>query len=176
MKRLASLVFLMAFVAACSSFAAADTLDGHTFTTVHQFPGHNNDAAPDTFTAPGVDPYAGGIANLTVSGNDVIAETACGAGCFWTGGNGFNGWEVDSNDAGFHFDSVSLASNSVAGFDMSRVSWDGTHIFIDLQGLDANGSVDLNVDIVADTPEPASLVLLGSGLLGLAGSIRRKLA
>jgi hypothetical protein len=34
----------------------------------------------------------------------------------------------------------------------------------------------LDIETVAQTPEPGSFVLLGSGLLGLAGVVRRKLA
>ena len=34
----------------------------------------------------------------------------------------------------------------------------------------------LDIQTVAQTPEPSSLVLLGSGLLGFAGVMRRKLA
>jgi PEP-CTERM motif len=39
-----------------------------------------------------------------------------------------------------------------------------------------NGQTFMNIDPVAPTPEPSSLMLFGSGLIGLAGVVRRKLA
>jgi hypothetical protein len=38
-----------------------------------------------------------------------------------------------------------------------------------------NGQTFMNIDPVAATPEPSSLMLFGSGLIGLAGVVRRKL-
>jgi hypothetical protein len=39
-----------------------------------------------------------------------------------------------------------------------------------------NGQTFMNIDPVAATPEPSSLMLFGSGMIGLAGVVRRKLA
>jgi PEP-CTERM motif len=50
----------------------------------------------------------------------------------------------------------------------------GTFQVSDLYDFDGDGKATLTVT-AADIPEPASLVLLGSGLLGLGTSIRRKL-
>jgi len=49
--------------------------------------------------------------------------------------------------------------------------------FLDFNVVDQYGGDSLAIGTVTfyDTPEPSSLLLLGSGALGLAGVIRRKL-
>jgi hypothetical protein len=44
-----------------------------------------------------------------------------------------------------------------------------------LPGQDANTTFSASTDVIAATPEPGSLVLLGTGIFGLAGFARRKL-
>ena len=43
-------------------------------------------------------------------------------------------------------------------------------------GDDAIGIDDISFDASATTPEPSSLILLGTGVLGVAGAVRRRLA
>jgi PEP-CTERM motif len=58
---------------------------------------------------------------------------------------------------------VSLVEQNTVPFGGGSVSW-----------LDG-GSTDLTYNVNSTTPEPGSLTLLGSGVLGLAGLLRRKL-
>ena len=69
---------------------------------------------------------------------------------------------------------VSLGTTNITGFDSSRLTFDGTDVFVNLQGIDtAGGTNTLTVDVsfapTTATPEPASLTLLGLGVAGMAG-------
>ena len=66
-----------------------------------------------------------------------------------------------------------LATGSVSSTQIADISLDLDGGFTGTQVLDV-ASLDINGQNYAPTPEPSSLVLLGSGILGLAGILRRK--
>jgi hypothetical protein len=76
--------------------------------------------------------------------------------------------------------SVSIdPSTNMAGFNSSDLYWTGSEIEVNWADLAFDDSTRVTLDLdggAAATPEPASLMLLGTGLLAGVGVVRRKLA
>jgi hypothetical protein len=98
--------------------------------------------------------------------------------------NGFRFWDMTNTVD--DFENVSIWSSNLLGFDESRVSFNSDNIYMNFEGLtfDAGNFVSLRIgDQIAgisrnlpssSVPEPGTIILVGSGLLGLTGLSRRK--
>lgn len=124
------------------------------------------------------------LASTTLDIFGFDGDGACGVGTTATTGYGFNpqgpGGATYAGACGA-VDPSGYGDNGITFSNISGSDMSGT---VNFPGIAANGGtawfsledpVDLNLQ-VNPTPEPGSLVLFGSGLIGLAGAIRRKLA
>ena len=145
-------------------------LAGDTINVTHYFPSLlSADSDMGTQTAPGTFFYAG-ILDVTVNDATILVTAHCGDGCTWTGTD-FNGPLITDLSRSPITSVLIDASSTYVGFDTSRLAFDGSHVYINLQGLDANGFLQLDL---ASVPEPGTAGLLGLALIAFSVAVRRR--
>lgn len=114
-------------------------------------------------------------------------ETAILTGQFTLAGSQTVTFSIAADDDAFIFvdgtyigglGGIHAVSGSLAPFTTSTLGA-GTHtveiFYADQDEVAASLAVNSNVPVTSPTPEPGSLALLGTGVLGLAGTLRRKM-
>ena len=172
------------FLFSANLLAHADSLIGSTVDVTYKFPTTSDvdyDSGAQNVTQ-GLELVAPSDANLTFTSANLITITNPGFGPFST--DDFNGFDILFL-SGVTIENAVLDPASDADFGPGAiVTFSGNDIKINLSGTCqtcADGNQNLEVDITAKhiassvTPEPSSFVLLGTGLLGVAGVLRKRL-
>lgn len=192
MKKICSALLALAAALAITPTAKADTLYTYSYT----FTDGSLDATgtlTGSLAAPGVYDITSGTIDLTgtsFNGTGIFVPVQSN-GNFYVGGGTILTFtpspdtdlfpsadpQIDNNGA-FTFEitagpgkgnGLAIWSNGPDTYG----GWGGSYSFIDNPG--SNGSFDAVYDYTTVTPEPGTLLLLGTGLASLAGILRRKL-
>lgn len=130
-----------------------------------------------TVTSGGFTVNSFGQHDFTVYPNEITLTNVAGGDINFTPAD-FNGYGLVVNIGGSPITGVTLEFTNIAGFDISRVTFDATDVWINLEGLTTTPGLDLQLGLEfggGTVPEPGSLLLLGSGVTALIGFSRRKL-
>jgi PEP-CTERM motif len=131
-----------------------------------------------TVTDSGFTVNSFGQHDFTVFPDEITLTNVSGGNVNFTAAD-FNGYGVVVNFGGSPITGVTLEFTDISGFDISRVTWDSNDVWVNLQGLTTTPGLDLQLGLEfggggGTTPEPSSILLMGSGLAAVVGFSRRK--
>jgi len=150
--------------------------DGETIRLTYEFPAVGSIFDTRTFVVgAGVEApaFPTGDPRTNTDFSDMNITSIFVSASSWTGAS-FNGYHVfDLNGTIPAITSVLInPATNMAGLTLARISWDADNIYVNWQGLPFNSDTVVSIDV--NTPEPATLVLMGSGLALLAAGWRRR--
>ncbi len=159
----------------CAGQAFADLI-GDTVTVDYLYPDISTVfqvLGTGTVTAGGFTVHTGpsGMFNYTVFGSEVALTFDIGAHFLPAS---FNGWELINDTGSPAINGVTVGFFDVPGFDDSRVTFDATHVWLNMADLVASPGQDVQLDLRFATPEPTTIALLGLGV-GALGFLRYRL-
>lgn len=133
-------------------------------------------------TCPGADPlcgaFVGGPLGVTIDIADMsilLTHVATETGYYYTFPVAFNGWEFADLDLGGLGITGFALTTTIAGLDASRVTFGTDFIRVDMQSFYFVDGEYFRLDLQSGAiPEPSTTLLLGGGLLALAGLLRRR--
>jgi len=175
MRRTALLASLLLLFVLSGVPAFAD-LDGANVTVNYLYPEIDQiyqELGTGVVTSGGFTVNSFGQHDFTTYPNDLVLTNVFGGDVTFTDAD-FNGYGLVVNSGGTAISGITLGFNNINGFDLSRVTFDATHVWINLAGLVTTPGKALELDLQF-VPEPGSILLLGSGLMAAFGVARRKL-